>query len=114
MLSVVPYPASALNNVFDKFLKRFPNHRSDLVKPTMRIQDRMSAGLKRLAELAGSAEMETRNPMCSLSFSCMAPDVVSAQAIVLQDYARDARWAFNVTKIPGRTRRCVVIYILNT
>ncbi|KAF5322175.1 hypothetical protein D9619_001071 [Psilocybe cf. subviscida] len=105
MLSLIPYPASALNNVFDKFLKRFPNHRSDLVKPAMRMQDRMSAALKRLAEFTGNAEMETRNPTCSLSFSCMAPDVVSAQAIVLQDYARDARWAFNVAKIPGRTRR---------
>lgn len=86
MISVMPGPASTVNNVFFKFLNRLPHHRSDLVAPESSIRDRMRMAMSNLAELTGDPDMPSLDPLCSLSFCCLTPDVIKGQNDLLKHY----------------------------
>ena len=98
MVSVVPGHASILNNVFYRFLTRLPHSRSDLVPPNMSIRDRMRVALEKLSQITGNPEVASSDPLCSLSFCSLAPEVIKGQSELLGHYLKDINLAF--TPIP--------------
>jgi len=98
MVSVVPGHASILNNVFLKFLTRLPHHRSDLVPPDISIRDRMHSALERLSQITDNPEVASLDPLCSLSFCSLAPEVIKGQSELLNHYLKNVNLAF--TPIP--------------
>ncbi|KAF8204828.1 Alpha/Beta hydrolase protein [Pholiota molesta] len=104
MISVVPGPASIVNNVFYKFLKRLPHHRSDLVQPESSITERMRMALGNLAEITGDPDMASLDPLCSLSFCCLTPEVVKGQSDLLKHYSTEVRVALNPSLIENEGR----------
>lgn len=104
MISVVPGPASMVNNVFYKFLKRLPHHRSDLVQPESSIRERMRMALGNLAEITGDPDMASLDPLCSLSFCCLTPEVVKGQSDLLKHYSNEVRVALNPSLIENEGR----------
>jgi len=98
MVSVVPGHASILNNVFLKFLTRLPHHGSDLIPPEISIRDRMHSALEKLSKITGNPEVASLDPLCSLSFCSLAPEVIKGQSELLNHYMKDINLAF--TPIP--------------
>ena len=49
----------------------------------------MGAALDKLSELMGDSTIATRNPMSSLSFSCLSPEVIQSQKESVDFYGRD-------------------------
>ncbi|KAF8974713.1 alpha/beta-hydrolase [Flammula alnicola] len=105
MISVVPGPASIVNNVFYKFLTRLPHHRSDIVPPQSSITDRMRMALQQLSEILGNPEMAELDPLSSLSFCCLTPEVIKGQSEHLRQYLKDASLAFTPMPTEGRPLR---------
>src|SRR6188768_3922424 len=106
MLSVVPGNASIVNKVFANFLARQPHHRSDVYTPRdMSIQDRMTAALRKLAELTGNRDTLTQDPLCSLSFSSLSPEATRSQIELLRHYEKDAHLAFSPSYHDDRPMR---------
>lgn len=95
MVSVVSGPASTVNNVFHKFLKRLPHHRSELIPPESSIRDRMRMALANLAEIIGDPDMASLDPLCSLSFCCLGQDVIQGQSDLLKHYHKGQASALN-------------------
>lgn len=88
-LSIVPAHASIANQVFAKFLGRLPLSRSDLVPPEMPRAERMKIALTCLAETMADADMAFRDPLSSLSFSCLPPETIQRQTEALYNYKKE-------------------------
>ncbi|KAJ7067934.1 alpha/beta-hydrolase [Mycena amicta] len=71
-----PGTSSIVNQVFVKFLSRLPKSRSDRPEWTTTVAERMHDALNTLELITGDSTLSTRNPMSSLSFSCLADGVV--------------------------------------
>jgi len=104
-LNIVPGNASIANQVLAKFLSRLPHARSDIVPRKMSTNDRMEIALARLAEIAGDSSIASRDPLSSLSFSCLAPEVVKSQSDSLVSYGKGHRQAFLPLGPDGRPIR---------
>ncbi|KAF9481994.1 alpha/beta-hydrolase [Pholiota conissans] len=104
MISVVPGPASMVNNVFYKFLTRLPHRRSDLVEPESSIRDRMKMALGSLAEIMEDPDMASLDPLCSLSFCCLTPEVIKGQTDLLKHYSKDIGTALNPMGVENEGR----------
>ena len=102
MVSVVLGHASILNNVFHKFLTRLPHHRSDLVPSNISIRDRMQVALEKLSQIMGNPQVAYLDPLCSLSFCSLAPEVIKGQEELLNHYMKNIDLAF--TPIPRETQ----------
>lgn len=101
--------ASIVNQVFSKFLSRLPHSRSDLVASKMPISERMSYALETLAELMGDSSISSRDPLSSMSFSCLSPQVIKGQTEALETYRKGALTAFSPVGEDGRPHRKYVV-----
>lgn len=104
-MTVVPTSASIVNQVFVKFLSRLPHAGTDLVCPAIPIAERMKTALSRLAGIAGDASIVHRDPISSLSFSCVSPEVRANQLESLRFYAKDLHNTFSPLDVNGRPQR---------
>lgn len=104
-LSIVPGTASIVNQVFVKFLSRLPRARSDIRRPEISTQDRMTSALLKLSELMGDPAIAERNPLSSMSFSCLAPDVAKSQLETVTFFGIDQWKAFSPLGPDGRPLR---------
>ncbi|TFY60274.1 hypothetical protein EVG20_g7478 [Dentipellis fragilis] len=94
-LNVVPSIASLANQVFSKFLARLPHADSELLPPEESIPDRMQRALEQLAELAGNPSIADRNPLSSMSFSRVEPEVKQLQESAIRLFASGQHKAFS-------------------
>lgn len=104
-LSIVPGHASIATQVLSKFLSRLPRLRSELVPPSISVQERMSVALARLAELMEDPNIATRDPMSSLSFCCLDPDAIKGQTETILTYRKGEQEAFTPLAPNGRPLR---------
>ena len=104
-LSIIPGHASIANQVFVKFVSRLPPARSDLLPPETSRLERMKIALASLADIAGNPKITSRDPLSSLSFSCLPPDVVERQTKALREYRKGLHRAFNPCGPDGRPLR---------
>lgn len=105
LLSIVPGSASIVNQVIAKFLSRFPRRRSDLVPPALSVEVRMTVALQNLARVFSNGSIGTRDPLSSLSFSCLPKDIVKAQEELITQYARNRHQAFSPLGPDGKPLR---------
>ncbi|KAF5393619.1 hypothetical protein D9757_000406 [Collybiopsis confluens] len=105
LLNVVPGTASITNQVFSKFVSRLPKQRSDLGTSLVSREERMTAALARLAQLTGDSTIASRDPLCPMSFSCLASDVIQAQSDSIALYRKGECEAFNPCGPDGRAIR---------
>ena len=105
MIGVIPEHAWNVNAIFVDFLSRLPRHRSDLNPPEKPIQERMAIALQKLFQITGGADPESLDPMCSLSFASLGPDIAKAQTDLLRRYIKDAEHAFDPASVEGWTLR---------
>lgn len=105
LLSIIPGSASIVNQVIAKFLSRFPHRRSDLVPPALSVEVRMTTALQNLARVSSNGSIATRNPLSSLSFSCLPKDIVKAQEELITQYARNRHQAFSPLGPDGKPLR---------
>ncbi|KAH7930046.1 alpha/beta-hydrolase [Leucogyrophana mollusca] len=104
-LTILPGSASIVNQVFSKFLAQQPCARSDLLPAQLSPFDRMKTALSKLADFVGDPEIASRDPRSSLSFSCVAPDVVNSQLETLNFYLKDIDKAYCPLGLDGRPMR---------
>lgn len=104
-LNIVPGSASIANQVYAKFLSRLPRTRTDLVHSEVLIENRMKAALEKLSEITGDPKVATRDPMSSLSFSCLHPEIVKSQTESLKFYRKGQEKAFSPLGPDGRPIR---------
>jgi len=104
-LSIVPGHASIATQVFRKFLSRLPHIRSDIVPPRLPTSERMAIALEKLAEFTGDPTIATRDPMSSLSFSCLDPVAIKNQTESLKLYRQGELEAFSPLGPDGRPIR---------
>ncbi|KAF8803748.1 hypothetical protein BYT27DRAFT_7195089 [Phlegmacium glaucopus] len=106
MLSIIPGNASITNKVVSNFWSRLPHHKSHISPPETPVEVRMSEALRTLARLTGRANKESiAKPLCSLSFSCLSPDVIKTQSELLEYYKKDCHRAFSPLTASGRPLR---------
>ena len=105
MMSVVPDTAWIVNGAFANFLSRLPHHKSDLIPPQITIRQRMEIALQKLSQIMGSTEIDSWDPLCSLSFACLSPDVAKAQTDLLRRYIKEADEAFDPAAVEGWSSR---------
>ena len=105
MMSVAPETASTVNGAFANFLSRLPHHRSDLVPPKVPIGERMEIALQKLSKITGNVDIESLDPLCSLSFASLSPDIVKAQNELLRRYMTDADQALVPAAVEGWSLR---------
>ena len=96
---------SIVNQTLSKFLARLPRVRSDIKPPSVSIPQRMREALDTLAVLTGDPSYSGKDGMCSLSFSCVTPEVCKIQAKSRESYAKDAINAFSPLQPNGRPIR---------
>ncbi|KAA1466048.1 alpha/beta-hydrolase [Dentipellis sp. KUC8613] len=104
-LNVVPSIASLANQVFSKFLARLPHADSELLPPEESIPDRMRRALERLSELADDPSIADRNPLSSMSFSRVEPEVKQLQESAIRLFASGQHKAFSPLGADGRPMR---------
>lgn len=104
-MSVVPDTAWTVNGAFANFLSRLPHHRSDLIPPQITIRQRMEIALQKLSQIMGTTDIDSWDPLCSLSFACLLPDVAKAQTDLLRRYNKDADEAFDPAAVEGWSSR---------
>ncbi|RDB20549.1 hypothetical protein Hypma_012458 [Hypsizygus marmoreus] len=104
-LSIVAGHASIANQVFTKFLSRLPHQRSDLIPPRMQRADRMKIALSNLADITGDSSIASRDPLSSLSFCCLPPEVIQSQTDSLEQYRIGIREAFSPVGHDGKPVR---------
>lgn len=104
-LSIIPGSASIANQVFVKFLSRLPHNRSDVMPPKIRIEERMQSALEKLAAIVEDPKVAERNPLSSISFSCLAPEVVQSQTDSLVFYRKGLDTAYVPLGPDGRPIR---------
>lgn len=109
MLSVIPGHASIMNKVVSNFWSRLPHRASPIIPPKIPAEVRMSEALENLAVLTGRESASPTEPLCSLSFSRLTPDVVKVQSELLEFYKKDCYRAFSPLTLLGRPlRKCAV------
>jgi len=86
------------------FLSRVPHHRSDILPPEMSIQERMEMALQKLSKIT-NVETDSLDPLCSLSFASLSPDIIKAQNELLRRYAKDADQAFTPAAVEAWSSR---------
>ena len=96
---------SIVNQTLVKFLNRLPRTRSDITPPSISVSQRMRQALDTLAELTGDHSHSEKDPMSSLSFSCVSPEICKIQVKSRESYARDAVNAFSPLLANGRPIR---------
>lgn len=96
---------SIVNQTLCKFLNRLPQVRSDLKPPSVPIVQRMRQALSTLADLTGDPSFSEKDPMCSLNFSCVSPEICKIQVKSRESYAKDAALAFSPLQPNGRPIR---------
>jgi len=104
-LPVVPANASIVNSVIAKFLARLPKKESKLVPPEPPREERMQQALNKLSEIIGNPKIATRDPLCSLSFSCLTPEIAKTQADALALFGKDQATAYSPLRANGRPIR---------
>ncbi|KAJ7590766.1 alpha/beta-hydrolase [Mycena floridula] len=104
-LSIVPGHASIATQVFCKFLSRQPHIRSDIVPPKIPTPQRMTEALAKLADYIGDPRIASRNPMSSLSFSCLELAAVQNQTQSLKLYRKGELEAFSPLGPDGKPIR---------
>lgn len=105
MLSVLPGHASIMNKVVSNFWSRLPHHGSHIGPPKIPVEARMSEALATLATLTGRESDKSTDPLCSLSFSCLSPDVVKVQSELLEYFKKDCHRAFSPLTPLGKPLR---------
>lgn len=112
-LSIVAGHASIANQVFAKFLSRLPHTRSDLIPPRVSKEERMRAALSTLADIAQDPSIANRDPLSSMSFSCLSPEIVKNQAESLKQYRKGLDTAYSPLGSDGRPlRKYVVLHLV--
>lgn len=104
-LSIIPGHASIANQVFAKFLSRLPHTRSDLTPPSMSKEARMKLALSELADIMEDPTIASRDPLSSLSFSCLPPEVAKTQTECLAQHRKGLGKAFSPLGPDGRPIR---------
>ncbi|KAF9468857.1 alpha/beta-hydrolase [Collybia nuda] len=104
-LSIIPGHASIANQVFAKFLSRLPHTRSDLSPPPVSREERMKSALSELADIMEDPTIASRDPLSSLSFSCLPPEVVKAQTECLAQQWKGLDKTFSSLGPDGRQIR---------
>jgi hypothetical protein len=104
-LCIVPSTASIVNQVLTKFLSRLPRTCSEIRPPETPTKEKMTAALNALSELMGDTTIATRDPSSSLSFSCLAPEVITSQKDAVDFYGKDQWKAFSPLGLDGRPIR---------
>lgn len=96
---------SIVNQTLLKFLNRLPRVRSDIKPPSVSVPQRMRQALNTLAELTGDPSLAEKDSMCSLSFSCVSPEICRIQVKSRESYAKNAALAFSPLQPNGRPIR---------
>ncbi|KAF5357664.1 hypothetical protein D9758_007460 [Tetrapyrgos nigripes] len=93
-LNILPGTASIANQVVAKFISRFNYEEVDMKPSSTPIPERMSAALLKLSEITGDSSIASRNPVSSLSFSCLSPEAVKGQTESIALYRKGQSTAF--------------------
>ncbi|THU83934.1 alpha/beta-hydrolase [Dendrothele bispora CBS 962.96] len=93
-LSIIPGTASIANQVFAKFVSRFKYDDVNMEPVSIPTEERMAEALAKLSELMADSSITSRNPMSSLSFSCLSADAVKGQTESLALYRKGQSTAF--------------------
>ena len=110
-LSIIPGHASIVNQVFAKFISRRPPTRSELRPPETPKRERMQKALSTLAEIMGDSGIASRDPLSSLSFCCLSPEIIQRQTDMLVHYQKKSNSVFRPLGPEGRPiRRCITCY----
>lgn len=113
MLSIIPGHASIANQVFAKFISRLPHIPSELAPPETPKRERMKKALSILADIVGDGSIASRDPLSSLSFCCLSPEIVKSQTDTLVQRRKGLNCVFSPLGPEGRPlRRCVTCYLL--
>jgi hypothetical protein len=108
MLTIIPGHASIANQVFAKFISRLPHKRSELTPPETPKRERMKKALTTLADIMGDSSIANRDPLSSLSFCCLSPEVVKRQTEKLARYRKRLDHVSSPLGPDGRPlRRCI-------
>lgn len=99
---------SIVNQTLYKFLNRLPRVRTEIKPPSVSVPQRMRQALDTLAELTGDLLFSEKDAMCSLSFSCVSPEICRIQVKSRESYAKDAAFAFSPLQSNGRPIRYVL------
>ncbi|CAK5262666.1 unnamed protein product [Mycena citricolor] len=103
-LSIPLGTASIVNQVYTKFISRLPHVESDFPASIRPVEDRMREALVTLETITGD-NLRTRDPMSSLSFSCLSEEIVQRQSQALEAYKRGQSTAFLPLGPTGRPIR---------
>ncbi|EJD01480.1 alpha/beta-hydrolase [Fomitiporia mediterranea MF3/22] len=107
-VTVVPTCATIVNRVFAEFLSRQPRPHSPIRLNSVTAADRrarLQEALIKLADLVDDTSIAVRDPMSSLSFSCVSPEVLQNQHDVLRRQMLDEHLAFSPLGMDGRPCR---------
>ncbi|KAJ7638448.1 Alpha/Beta hydrolase protein [Roridomyces roridus] len=106
-LSITPGTASIVNQVYVKFVTRLPPPvpPSSTPAPMPTTEERMRRALSRLEEITGNSALRSRDPLSSLSFSCLSEDIVKQQTEGLAAYSRGQTLAYLPLGPTGRPIR---------
>lgn len=106
-MSLVPGQASIIHQIFAKFVTRVPHaqHRLHAPNTDKSIERRMAAALETLGEGIGDPTIAKRNPLSSLSFSCLKSQVVKDQMESLDSYRKGITSAYQPVGEDGRAFR---------
>lgn len=72
--------------------------------------DRMKTALNDLAEITGDTTITSRDPLSSLSFSCLPPEIVKSQMDALQQYRNGLQKAISPLGSDGKPVRKYAVY----
>lgn len=101
----MPGTASIVNQVFVKFISRLPHARSDIRRPEIPTKERMRSALLKLSDLVEDPAIAERDPLSSMSFSCLANDVAKSQLETVNFFGKDQWKAFSPLGPDGRPLR---------
>jgi len=104
-LSIIPGHASIANQVFAKFISRHPHTRSELTPRESPIWERMKKALSTLADIMRDNSITSRDPLSSLSFCCLSPEVIKSQTDKLARYRKKSNSVFSPIGPEGRPLR---------
>ncbi|KAF8897174.1 hypothetical protein BD779DRAFT_1465429 [Infundibulicybe gibba] len=104
-LNIIGGHASIVNQVVAKFLMRLPHVGTMLLPPAVPTEKRMQEALTTLGALVGNTSIASRDPMSSMSFSCLSEEVVQRQTDLLDIYGERQKSAFSPVGCDGRPFR---------
>ncbi|KAJ7477146.1 Alpha/Beta hydrolase protein [Mycena galericulata] len=104
-LSIPPGTASIVNQVYVKFVSRLPRVPSARASPLVTTEDRMRDALSTLESITGDSGFRSRDPLSSLSFSCLSEDIVRQQTEGLAAFRKGQTLAYLPLSPTGRPIR---------